>query len=79
MWGGWNATQGVWLRPQSDSPAKLAAVGVRLKRGRTMHGFALNVNCDLAWFNQIVPCGISGLRVTSLQEAGLEVAHGHRS
>ena len=64
---------GVWLRPQSNSPAKLAAVGVRLKRGRTMHGFALNVNCDLAWFNQIVPCGISGLRVTSLHEAGLEV------
>ena len=64
---------GVWLRPQSDSPAKLAAVGVRLRRGRTMHGFALNVNCDLAWFNQIVPCGISGLRVTSLHEAGLGV------
>jgi len=65
---------GVWLHPDSASPAKLAAVGVRLKRGRTMHGFALNVNCDLSWFHKIVPCGISEYAVTSLQEAGLEVS-----
>lgn len=65
---------GVWLRPNSSSPAKLAAVGVRLKRGRTMHGFALNVNCDLSWFDKIVPCGISGMSVTSLAEAGLDVS-----
>jgi len=65
---------GVWLRPDSSAPAKLAAVGVRLKRGRTMHGFALNINCDLSWFDKIVPCGISDLSVTSLAEAGLDVS-----
>ena len=64
--------RGVWVRPDSDRPAKIAAVGVRLSRGRTMHGFALNVNTDLSWFKKIVPCGIKDFSVTSLEAEGLD-------
>ena len=66
--------RGVWVRPDSDRPAKIAAVGVRLSRGRTMHGFALNVSTDLSWFQKIVPCGIKDFTVTSLEAEGLDVA-----
>ena len=62
---------GVWVR--ADSPLegtrperKLAAIGVRVSRGVTMHGFALNCDCDLTWFDRIVPCGIADAGVTSL-------------
>lgn len=65
--------RGVWVRPDSSRPAKLAAVGVRLSRGRTMHGFALNVSTDLSWFKKIVPCGIKDFSVTSLEAEGLDV------
>ena len=64
---------GVWVEPQGPAPRKLAAVGVRLDRGRSMHGFALNVDTDLAWFDHIVPCGIAELGVTSLAAEGLGV------
>ena len=64
--------RGVWVRPDSDRPAKIAAVGVRLSRGRTMHGFALNVSTDLSWFKKIVPCGIKDFSVTSLEAEGLD-------
>ena len=64
--------RGVWVRPDSNRPAKIAAVGVRLSRGRTMHGFALNVNTDLSWFQKIVPCGIKNFSVTSLEAEGLD-------
>ena len=64
--------RGVWVRTDSDRPAKIAAVGVRLSRGRTMHGFALNVSTDLAWFKKIVPCGIKDFSVTSLEAEGLD-------
>jgi lipoic acid synthetase len=61
---------GVWVDPESDHPRKLAAIGVRLSRGRTMHGFALNVTTDLSMFGHIIPCGIVGKAVTSLEAEG---------
>jgi lipoic acid synthetase len=64
---------GVWLDPEGDHPRKVAAVGVRLSRGRTMHGFALNVTTDLSMFGHIIPCGIVGKAVTSLETEGLAV------
>jgi lipoyl synthase len=66
---------GVWVSPKSSSPRKIAAVGVRLSRGRSMHGFALNVDRDvLAMFDHIVPCGITEFGVTSLQAEGIDVS-----
>lgn len=60
---------GVWLDLEG-TPRKIAAIGVRLSRGRTMHGFALNVDADLAWFDRIIPCGIRDFRPTSLRAEG---------
>ena len=53
---------GIWV----DGVRKLAAVGVRVKRGVTTHGLALNVNTDLRWFDEMIPCGIPDKEVTSL-------------
>jgi len=64
---------GVWVEPGGPRPRKIAAIGVRLSRGRTMHGFALNVDPDLGWFDRIVPCGISDKGVTSLRAEGIDV------
>ncbi|MEA2844513.1 MAG: lipoyl synthase, partial [Actinomycetota bacterium] len=64
---------GVWVDPDGADPRKVCAIGVRRSRGRTMHGFALNVDPDLAWFDKIVPCGISGRKVTSLAAEGVDV------
>lgn len=66
---------GVWLDPDKKGrERKICAIGVRTSRWVTMHGFALNVNTDLNYFNMIVPCGIQGKQVTSLQkELGREV------
>jgi lipoyl(octanoyl) transferase len=64
---------GVWV-PGSPDPSggparpdrKVAAIGIRVSRGVTMHGFALNCDCDLAWYDRFVPCGIRDAGVTSL-------------
>lgn len=57
---------GVWIQ-DSRGDRKIAAIGIRVAKGTTMHGFALNVNPDLAAFGQIVPCGIADADVTSLE------------
>jgi lipoic acid synthetase len=62
---------GVWVSPESSNPRKIAAIGVRLTRGRSMHGFALNVDPDLSWFDRMVPCGITDKAVTSLAAEGI--------
>ena len=64
---------GVWVDPAGPRPRKVAAIGVRLTRARSMHGFALNVDPDLGWFGRIVPCGVAGMAVTSLAAEGLDV------
>ena len=56
---------GVWIRDEKGD-RKIAAIGLRVARGVTMHGFALNVSPDLSYFNRIVPCGIPDAGVTSL-------------
>lgn len=59
---------GVWIR-LDEQDAKIAAIGVRIERGVTLHGFALNVDMDLSPFSHIVPCGLAGCRITSMAEA----------
>lgn len=64
---------GVWLDAGTPFARKICALGVRASRWVTMHGFALNVNVDLGYFDNIIPCGIRGKGVTSLQvELGVE-------
>ena len=63
---------GVWVEPAGELPRKICAIGVRVSRGRTMHGFALNVEPDLAMFGHIVPCGIAEYSVTSLRAEGVQ-------
>ena len=64
---------GVWIRDEKGD-RKIAAIGLRVARGVTMHGFALNINPDLSYFDRIVPCGISDAHVTSLSaELGRDI------
>lgn len=64
---------GVWLGVDTPFARKICAMGVRASRWVTMHGFALNVNADLGYFDNIIPCGIKGKAVTSLNvELGIE-------
>jgi lipoic acid synthetase len=66
---------GVWVDADGPEPRKIAAIGVRLKHGRTMHGFALNVATDMSYLREhIVACGISDRPVTSLAEEGVRVS-----
>ncbi len=69
VWVGLDETEG----PGSPSPRKICAIGVRTSRGRTTHGFALNVEPDLMMFGHIVPCGIADRPVTSLTAEGYVV------
>jgi lipoyl(octanoyl) transferase len=66
---------GVWVTADERGPdRKIAAIGIRVTQGVTMHGFALNCDNDLAWFDRIVPCGIRDAEVTTLsQEAGRSI------
>jgi lipoyl(octanoyl) transferase len=65
---------GVWLDADNDKARKICALGVRCSRWVTMHGFAFNVNPDLDYFKNIVPCGIDDKDVTSMQlELGYEL------
>ncbi|MBT4074030.1 MAG: lipoyl(octanoyl) transferase LipB [Chloroflexi bacterium] len=67
---------GIWVGGDGEDPGegnspagrKIAAIGVRISRGVAMHGLALNVSTDLLMFNHIVPCGMPGLKVTSIDE-----------
>ena len=65
---------GVWLDVGTPFARKICALGVRTSRWVTMHGFALNVNTDLGFFDHIIPCGIRGKAVTSMAaELGKEI------
>ena len=59
---------GVWIDTKTPFPRKICAMGVRASRWVTMHGFALNVNVDLNYFNNIIPCGLANNIVTSISD-----------
>jgi lipoyl(octanoyl) transferase len=65
---------GIWTRDRGGGEAKIGAIGVRIRRWVTMHGFAVNLAPDLSHFDGIVPCGIAEYGVTSLARLGIEVA-----
>jgi lipoic acid synthetase len=69
VWAGFDGDRG----SGSSGPRKICAIGVRTSRGRTTHGFALNVGTDLSMFDHIVPCGLAGMPVTSLAAEGCDV------
>ena len=63
---------GVWVDAEGENPRKICAVGIKISRGVSMHGFAFNINTDLSYFENIVPCGIEDKGVTSLsKECGI--------
>ena len=62
---------GIWCDTRNGQEAKIGAIGVRIRRWVTMHGFALNVSPDLSHFGGIVPCGIAEYPVTSLTDLGI--------
>jgi lipoyl(octanoyl) transferase len=69
---------GVWIAADARGPErKVAALGIRVSRGVTMHGFAINCDVDLGWYDRFVPCGIADAGVTSLSaELGRDVTVG---
>lgn len=65
---------GLWVNQEAGPSKKIAAIGIKVSQGITMHGFALNVNTDLSYFTHIIPCGISDKGVTSMaQELGKSI------
>jgi lipoic acid synthetase len=64
---------GVWVDPDGPDPRKICAIGVRVSRARSMHGFALNVDPDMSYFGHIVPCGIADKPVTSMAAEGMAI------
>jgi len=64
---------GIWTRDIDGAEAKIGAIGVRVRKWVTMHGFAVNLDPDLAHFSGIVPCGVAEYGVTSLARLGLAV------
>ncbi|NKD77830.1 lipoyl(octanoyl) transferase LipB [Haematospirillum sp. H1815] len=65
---------GIWINRGNGREDKIAAIGVRVKRWVTLHGFALNIAPDLTHFQGIIPCGISSHGVTSLQDLGVSIS-----
>lgn len=59
---------GVWIEPNTPRERKICAMGVKCSRWVTMHGIGFNINSDLSYFNNIIPCGIENKSVTSMQE-----------
>lgn len=59
---------GIWVGAKNEVKRKIGAIGIRVKNGVSMHGFALNVSTDLSYFNHIVPCGIADKEVTSIKK-----------
>lgn len=63
---------GIWCDTPDGQEAKIGAIGIRIRRWVTMHGFSINIDPDLSHFGGIIPCGISEFPVTSLKELGIE-------
>lgn len=69
-----NDASGVWLDADGENPRKICAVGLKISRHISMHGLAFNINTDLSYFDNIVPCGLENKGVTSLsKELGKEM------
>lgn len=65
---------GVWVSADTEMPRKVCALGIKVSKGITMHGFALNISTNLSYFENIIPCGLEDMGVTSLKkELGREV------
>ncbi|MBT8326151.1 MAG: lipoyl(octanoyl) transferase LipB [Bacteroidia bacterium] len=62
-----NGLTGIWVGTENEIKRKIGAIGIRVKEGVSMHGFALNVSTNLKYFNHIVPCGITDKQVTSIE------------
>jgi lipoyl(octanoyl) transferase len=64
---------GIWVQPKNQPEAKIAAIGIRVRKWVSFHGLSINLNPDLSHFNGIVPCGLPQFGVTSLHELGVKI------